>query len=792
MNVRLFAVTATTGSAALALVLSAGCAESGTSIESIRHAMDGDVHAEKPAGVRIEREDDEWEAGPPPYGYIRITGEPVPGWTGEQTPAAEILNWTFVGPQPMSSEYWSGNANAGGRVVSIAPHPTNANICYIGSASGGVWKTSNGGGTWTPMTDELSILNHGMVALSPVDPNIVYAGTGEYMTGSTGDGVFRSIDAGVTWTRLATAGQVGNQISGLSGSTDPLVLHVTSSSGYYRTNDSGATWTQKLSGSCSSLVVQASNPSIVFVGVRSQGIYRSTDAGLTFTKMTAGLPASGFGYIALTQCANTPSVLYAALLNGSSLQGMYRSADGGTTWTQKTATPNFPSPQGSYNCMIAVNPNDANMVFAGGVDSRYAVVGVTRTLNGGDSWTEVAPGPSQLHPDHHAMAFGPGNTIWEANDGGIYKSTNNGTNWTNLNSTLAAGQIYQIAVHPTSTLRMLGGTQDNGTPEKISASLDWPQLQTGDGGFSVYDPTSTTRRYTTYVYLSVYRWNGGSDTEISGPWGNDSANFIAPLVGDPNSSTTLLGGTNRVWRTTNSTTSPPTWTAISGTEVVGSNGTLNAIAVAPGSSSTIWAGATSGRVSVTTNASTWNNRSAGLVSGQVSDIVVSPTDPGTAYVSFFNSTGNRIFKTTNYGVNWTNMTGTLPSGVAGRALAIDWSPRRPGMYVGSGAGVWVSLNNGRNWYKDGTSLPNVNVGDLLINPAQRFIVAGTYGRGGWQATLPTPCDADFNGDGQLDFFDYLDFSAAFDSGSIDADFNGDAQVDFFDYLDYVQAFSLEC
>lgn len=779
------------GISALALMLASGCTRT-VSVKELREAYGGDVPAELPQGLVLEREEGEWEVGPPPYEYIRITGEPVPNWTPDVPTAGEVMTWNFIGPRPMSSEYWSGEGNAGGRVVSIAPHPTNANICYIASASGGIWKTVDGGTNWTPMTDELATLNHGIVTLDPANPNVVYVGTGEYMTGSNGDGVFKSTDGGVTWAQIGNAATLGTRVSGLVIGGTPRVVHVTTNTGYFRSTNDGATWTRTVNGSCSGLVVDPLNSNNVLVGVRDFGVYRSTDAGVTFTRMTTGLPASGTGYIALTMCAGTPSVVYAALLSGSNLQGMYRSADGGVTWTQKTATPNFPAPQGSYNTMISVSPTDPNLLFVGGVDSRYAVTGVARSTNGGDTWLEVAPGPSQLHPDHHALAFGPGNTIWEGNDGGIYKSTNNGTNWTNLNSTLAAGQIYQIAVNSASTLRMLGGTQDNGSPEKTSASETWAQLQVGDGGFSVFDPTNINRRYTTYVYLDTTRWNGGSGVRINGAWSGDSKNFIAPLVGDPNSTTTLLGGTNRVWRTTNATASPVTWTAISGTEVVGTSGTLNAVAVAPGNSNVIYTGATSGRVSVTTNGTTWNNRSAGLPSGQVSDVVISPTNPGTAYVSFFNSTGNRVLRTNDFGVTWTNMTGTLPSGVAGRALAIDWSTNPPVMYVGAGSGIWLSVNGGRNWIKDGASFPNVNVGDLLILPPQRSIVAGTYGRGAWQATLVTPCAADFNGDLTLDFFDYLDFTAAFDAAGPGSDFNGDATTDFFDYLDFVAAFDAGC
>ncbi len=765
------------------------------SLEDLR--VEGRVPEVKPAGVKIVREEGEWEAGPPPYGYIRITGEPVVDWSPITT-AGTFMTWNFVGPKPMSSEYWSGNTNAGGRVQDIAPHPTNANICYIATASGGVWKTTDGGTNWSPMTDDLSTLNGGAIAIDPSNPNTVYIGTGGYVSGSNGDGIFRSTDAGVSWNRIATTAQVGTKVSKIIiHPTNSNIIHATSISGCYRSTDGGVTWSSRIaSASFSSMAINPTTPNTIYAARSGTGIYRSLDGGTTYTLLSGtGLPASGFSYISITLCTSSPQVLYAAFVNGGSLQGLYKTIDGGTTWIQKTATPNFPSPQGSYNCYVAVDPANPDIAYAGGVDSRYAVAGITKTTNGGDSWAEILTG--NVHPDHHVMAFGPGPTIWEGNDGGVYKSTNGGTTWSNLNSTLGAAQIYNIVVHPTSLERMMGGTQDNGTPERTSNSLTWPQLQVGDGGFSVFDGTNTTRRYTTYVYLDITRWNNSTGTDITGGWASDPVNFIAPLVGDPNSSTTLLGGTNRIWRTTNSATSPPTWTAISPTTVGGINGsggsgTINAIAVAPGAPNTIYCGNTVGNVYVTTNASTWTNRSTGLPAGQVSDIEIHPTNPGTAFVTYYNTTGNRVFKTTNFGVSWTNMTGTLPTNLAARAIAIDWTTRIPTMYVGVGSGIYTSFNGGTTWIRDDISLPNVIVGDLKLHAPNRTIVAGTYGRGAWRASLPPNCPADFNGDAVSDFFDYLDFVDAFSANLASADYNLDGTIDFFDYLDFVDAFSAGC
>ncbi len=722
-------------SAALLVSLLAGCAQS--RFEESR--WDGPT----PAVVDFPVEMEKPEMGPPPPGYWKIIGEPVPGWTARDMlrppPTDGPGVWTSLGPRPITGEFWSGTANAGGRVIGIAPHPTDANTVYLAAASGGVWKTTNGGTTWTPMTDELSVLNMGAIAVDPMTPTTVYAGTGEYPTQSAGDGLFRSLDAGVTWTRIATTAQVGSRISRIIvDPTNTQIIHASGGSGYVRSTNGGSTWTTNLSGACSDLALNLTNTQTVYIARHGDGIYRSTTGGPSPVKLTTGLPATGVNRIALSISKSNPQVLHAGFVDGSNgLLGHFKTIDGGGTWTQVTSTPNYPSPQGWYDLFVGIDPANENTVYAGGVFPSYAPAGVIKTINGGTSWTDitVGTGGGQLHPDQQCIAFGPASTVWVGNDGGVWKSTNGGTTWVNCNATLNAVQLYNIALHPTDPNQAVGGTQDNGSIGRTSASTAWPQLLSGDGGFCAFDRNDPLRRYMTYVYLTVYRYRpGSSTTDISGAWSGDSRNFIAPLVMDPNNPRTLLGGTNRVWRNTAADTTA-TWTAISTTSVA-NGGTLNAIAVAQGFPNTIYTGSSNGAVYVTTDASIWNNRSTGLPSGGISDIMISPTDPATAYVSNANSSGNRVLRTANSGVSWTSVTGTLPTGVRATALEVDWRFSPPHLWVGSGAGVYRSTDHGATWLKDGADLPNVNIGDLAIDRVANTITAGTYGRGAWRSPLP--------------------------------------------------------
>lgn len=759
-------------------------------------AFNGVAPATKPRGMIIDVTPKPGKQspgmGPPPYGYWRITGEPVPDW--DQNPAggplgggysdrASPFTWTFLGPKPISSEYWAYEGNAGGRVVSIAPHPVDPNIVYAASASGGLWKTINAGTTWTPITDELATLNCGAVAVSASSPDTIILGTGEYQTGSNGDGIFRSTDAGTTWTRIATSTQVGPRINSIAiHPTNPQIIHAAGTNGYFRTTNGGGTWGAIISANCSAMRLDPLNPSNVYVARRGNGIYKSTNSGGTFTKLTSILPTTGFDRLLIDVCAGTPSTIYAAFISGANVAGVYKSIDSGTTWTLLANVPNFCYTQCGYDAYIAVDPTNPNKVYCGGVDSRYRNAGVIRSLDGGITWAEIASNASGLHPDHHVMAFGPTGTLWEGNDGGIWKSTTGGNSWTNTNATLAATQMYHVAIHPTTTTRVLAGTQDNGTPERTGNSTTWPQLQAGDGGFSAFDPTTSSRRYTTYVYLTLYRWSNSTSTDISGGWDTDSINWIAPFIIDPNSGSTIVAGTDRIWRTTNATATTPTWTAISTTDA-GGGGSMNALAVAKGSSSTIYAGSDSGSLYVTQNATaatpTWTNRSAGLSGSGISAVVVHPTLPGTAYVSSYNTSGGRIFCTDNFGATWRNVSGTLTSGVAARALAVDFQFNPPVIYTGGGSGMYVTFDEGATWTKDDTTFPNVNVGSLALDPTSRTLTVATYGRGVWRTPLATPptCFADFNQDGGIDGADIEAFFFAWELGDTAADVNEDGGVD---------------
>ncbi len=691
--------------------------------------------------------------GPPPPGHPRIVGEAVPqavlDGTAGLAPGAELA-WTFIGPRPLANDYWAGNGSSGGRVVGIACHPTNPAIAYAASASGGIWKTVDTGVSWTPVSDQAPILNHGAITMDRQHPDAIWAGTGEYTEDTTGAGVLRSLDGGQTWTQLGAAVLGTSQCSGIAvvSSDDPGVpaaVHWTGTLGYRVSRDGGTTWTSGigLGSDCSSLVVHPADPNIVYVARYGNGIYKSTNGGSNFAKLAGGLPTTGLFRIVLAVAPSQPSTLLALFINSSGgLLGLYRTTDDGATWSLLPGVPNFPTPQGWYDASISIDPANPNHYFGGGVDT-YSVAGIVESTNAGASWTDISSSGGRIHPDHHWVAWGADGVPWFAHDGGVSRRV--GSTWQNRSGNLGAVQIYAIDQHDTLTNTIVIGTQDAGSARKTSSSLTFTQTVGGDGGACETDPATSSLTWATYPYLVVYRCINSNFVEITGPWSGDNRDWISPIALDLSSPTTLYAGSNRVWMNTAAPTGN-TWTAIS-TSTVASGGTISCIAPVPGLPGHLWVGNSRGGVYRTTDGgATWLlARSADNVA--IGTICPMPGDPTTAYICRVTSTSTRVLRTSN-GTTWQSVTGTLPSGITAQCLAIDWDRGLPGMVVGSGAGVYASFDQGVTWIRSGSTLPNVNTSQLQINATSRTVLLATYGRGAWRSSLPGP--ADLNADGSVD------------------------------------------
>jgi photosystem II stability/assembly factor-like uncharacterized protein len=656
---------------------------------------------------------------------LRILGAPPIGGS----------RWESIGP-------FSINGTAIGRISTVAVHPTNSNVLYIGGAQGGVWKTINGGSTWTPLTDRQCSLAMGSIVIDPVNPEIIYAGTGEqHFSGDSyyGCGVLRSTDGGTSWTQLAPLAlrvRISRVIlvPSTAGSVATTTVLVATDNGLFRSTNGGTSWTAVRAGIHTDLVIDPTNEQIMYTAFRNNsgtgGIFKSTNSGVTWLSSSAGLPTSNVGRINIGMAPSAPSTLYAGVHNFSqnTLLGLYKSTDAGANWNQLSATGASCGSQCWYDLHVTVSPADPNTVFFGGVS-------LFRSTNGGLTFSNVTAG---IHVDQHFMAFDPQNAqrVYAANDGGIYRSDNGGSTWTGINNGLAITQFYGgISLHPSNSLLVIGGTQDNGTLSYTGAPT-WTSIIGGDGGFTAINHENPAVRFgeTQWTANSTFSGPNRSDgagfvRKVNGINLGDNAQFIPPLVMDPSDPRVLYFGTNKVYRTFDAAES---WAAISPVFVPTS--TLTAIAPAPSAPTTIYAAMSNGQVHVTTNTGmTWTQINAGLPARTATDIAVDRGDSRTAYVTFSGFGTGHVFRTVNGGTSWTNVSANLPD-MPVNAVAVDPATRGFVM-IGTDLGVFISSDSGSTWTILDDGMPNVAVFDIAYNPATGALVAATHGRGMFQLQL---------------------------------------------------------
>ena len=691
-------------------------------------------------------------------------------------------SWSFMGPAPLAAP----TPNSG-RMVDIAAHPSDPNTWYAATAGGGVWKTTNSGTTWAPLTDQQPINYVGSVALAPGNPNIIYAGTGEATWGPSkkalnrdniyyGLGVLRSTDAGSTWTLTGQNEFFRRSIGKLIvDPSNPNVVYAAvgatannglpGNTGIWKTLDGGSTWANtttsiSTTAAFSDLVMDAGNPNVLYAAVgdpdgdAANGLYKTVNGGASWSPVST-FPLQNdlrLGRITLAAATNNPQVVYATVA-GSGLAGssvhthleFVRTPDGGATWQSRTAT-NYGGSL-DYNVALAVDPTNADTVYIAGQAGSNAV---QKTTNGGTTWSAISTGAQSPHPDHHALVFASDNRLLDGNDGGIWRLENptvGQISWSSRNGNLGSLQLVGVALHPGNADLAYAGAQDNGT-ERFQDNLSWPVIRGGDGGVTRLDPNNPDTLYHTFYY-SGDGFLERSDTAGSfwipatnGINTTEPAYFYPHYVLDPVETDRLVLGTIRVYESTDRADS---WAAVSAPFTNGwnTNAIINAVAVAKSDAAVIYATA-EGRIFTTTSGGgTWVERTIAGVTGvggeRFTDNAVDPTDARVAYVvrGRFGAQG-RIWRTTDGGATWTNISGNLPDTPM---YSVELDVRGPGpaddrIWVGNDAGVFASTNLGTTWSEFGAGLPNAQAKDLEYMPSIGVLAIGTHGRGMWQISVP--------------------------------------------------------
>jgi photosystem II stability/assembly factor-like uncharacterized protein len=690
--------------------------------------------------------------------------------TQREAPAVARAQWDLVGP-----------TNIGGRILDIAIDPVVSDQIFVASASGGVWKSDDAGKTFSSVwpVDETQAI--GALAITP--SGILYAGTGETGPGGGsmtygGRGVFRSDDRGKTWKRigLENTSRIGRIVVDPGNerriwvAASGNLFKGTPDRGLYRSDDGGATWKKVLAGDndttgAADVAVDPKNPKNVIATLwdhkrgpnehryygGGSGIFRSTDGGETWERTggaTLGTQPT-LGRIGVAYAPSDPDVVYAiAQIQTGRYLGLYKSLDGGETWTGPALDDNIITASASFGWWFGrvwVTPDDPLDVWVAGVS-------LIRSRDGGTTTAVVA---NEVHADQHAMAWDPkvADRIYLGNDGGVYRSDDDGGSWS-FNEYLPASQLYSLDVSEQDRGMLVAGLQDNGVNLKTPDSEGWTSYGGGDGERTLIKPTDKDIVYgcSQYGNCFVDRSGGGNTDRTNFTQRVVSArkNWFTPIEFDPEDPSIVYTGGEIMSR---STDDGETWTPISPDLSNGlqpdpdpdyrNYGSLTTIGPAGKSTGIIYAGTDDGNLWVTQDdGGSWTQVSQeDLPNAWITRVQPDPRDPKTAYVTYsgFRSGDEPayLFKTTDAGASWKNITGDLPA-----APLNDVNVIGDILVVASDVGVFASRDGGEKWLKIGFNLPLAPVHELRYIPQDDALYVATFGRSLWKVKMPKPSDFD--------------------------------------------------
>ncbi len=701
-----------------------------------------------------------------PNAASRIRTVAGSGGSGHHAYAPSVSgSWTSLGPTTSPSNYQDI-----GRVNCIAFDSLISTTFWIGSPDGGLWKTTDGGTTWTTNTDNLPVLGVSDIAIDNQHRDTMYIATGDgdgANTGSGGDsksvGVLKTTDGGVTWNTTGLSWTLAsvNFIKRLIlDPTNPSVLIAATSNGIYRTTNGGTTWTNTRTGYFMDMQMNPGNHNILCATTYSYGggaqIYQSTNNGVTWTSVYTG---AGIARIKLAVTPASVNKVDALCVDATSwgFNSIMHSTDGGATWvTALTINAGCTNDymddannasgcygQGYYDVGFACSPTNPNELYLGGVNT-------WKSTDNGATWTiknywSGGGGVPTVHADKHWFTYQPSTGVFfEGNDGGIYKTADGGTTWTHLSNGLVISEIYRIGTSATSAGDVICGLQDNGSKEDVAGT--WSNRTGGDGMEALIDYTNVNIQYSTYVQGLIYRTTNhwGSNTTLvnnnAASGVNSAGLWVTPYVENPLNHNGLYVGKDQLYRGFNAgsaaTAGAVTWVSISSslTFPTSSSQLINAIAVAPTDSNTIYIACDNYLYRTTTGGSSWTL--VNTAAENITYIAINNTNPNNVWFTLSVYTaGSKVFVTTTGGASWTNISGTLPNIPVNTIVYSNTGSN--GEYIGTDLGVYYLGTSASDWVPFNTGLPNVVVDELEICYANSKIYAATFGRGLWSSDLFT-------------------------------------------------------
>ncbi|MGH7475567.1 MAG: hypothetical protein ACRELD_04705 [Longimicrobiales bacterium] len=700
-----------------------------------------------------------------------------------------------------------GPAVMGGRVADLAVNEARPAEYYVAFATGGVWKTTNDGMSWTPLFDDQPTASIGAVALAPSNPNVVYVGTGEPQNRQSityGEGVFKSMDGGRTWTDLGL--DETRQIAGIVvHPTDPDIVWVAASGhlwgpneerGVYKTTDGGATWSKVLyidqNTGAIDLVADPGDPNTLFAamyrrqrtpwgysaggGAGKAGIYRTLDGGATWTRLTVGLPEGDIGRVGLDVYRRDGNLVYATVEARREDRGVYRSRDRGETW-EKLSDRN---PRPMYFSLIRIDPNDPERIWMGGV-------ALQMSADGGRTWQD-GDAAEGIHVDHHALWIDPSNSshIILGNDGGVASTWDRGDSWRHHNN-LAVGQFYQIGVDMRDPYYVCGGLQDNsswcGPNESLTRygvrNADWYVISGGDGFYNEPDPTNPLIVYTESQGGNIARYHVDTGEQqrirpVARPTPDDTAreyrfNWNAPIHISEHDPRTVYISANHVLRSrdrgvTWEEASPDltrridrdtllimgdsvTERTLSRNDGVSRYGTITTFGESPLDANVLYVGTDDGKLSRTRDGGTTWTDITGNVPGLRHGFVVSAVEPsrhapGRVYLAYDGHYSDDYGSYVFVSEDYGGSWRRITSGLPAHSVnVVREHPRTPGLlFLGNEVGAFVSFDRGGAWQRLSANLPTVPVDDIVIHPRDNDLVLGTHGRSIWILDDLTPLE----------------------------------------------------
>lgn len=626
--------------------------------------------------------------------------------------------WVNLGPTP------GINPNYGyvsSRIASVKFNPLNPDIIYAGAACGGIWKTTNAGLNWIPMSDFEVSLSSGALAIDPNNPQIIYYGTGEatYFSYSYyGRGLLKSTDGGQSWITIRNGLPEFSYFSRLliKPETSSILFAALGTAGLYKSTDGGLNWISIFTSRCDDIVTSPDGSKVYIIGSGS-GYRISTDGGQTFTQYTP-FALGTRSHIAI--CKTKPQVLYVSTYRDTSVY-VYKSTNGGYNFIYLPNTFTGTN-QAWYDFYIYVNPFDENNAYVGLID-------LWRTTDGNtfQRITNSSSGP--VHVDHHNLDFHPNDpsTIIVSNDGGLNFSTNRGTNWTNLNSTLTLTQFYRIASDPDNPSHLIGGTQDNGV-QRTTGNVKWDVVFGGDGGAVCFNPRDPNFILSENQFNNIRRsTNRGISWQVATTGLTGNAEWIAPIVAHPDSSGIFYTARQQVFKTTNNGASWFQWST-------GISGTVRVLAISKSNPRIIFASSSNSLFKSGNGGKTFSYLQTGLPDRIITGIDIHPDSPDVAILSVNGFGTGHIFKTSNGGYNWTDISNNLPNTPVNDVMI--YYPGIPtSIYlVATDVGVFATDNYGQQWFELAQGLPNTVCLDLDYNLKGNKIRVATHGRGVWEFT----------------------------------------------------------